>query len=223
MVATYGVYCGWMAYNMQIYDGLCSAMSIKPVLPPDEEDEDDDADGLFWWDPVEMLWNHAMPDPVDAPWRCFFASLFNIAWLSYIMVDAATRFGCIMGIPTLFMGLVFLAAGTSIPDAFASMGAAKRGQGDMAVSNALGSNIFDILLGLGFPWLLALLMGKPIVFLGVNRLLYWVAILMTVLVAFMLAVVSTGWKLGSRLGGGLSVMYASYVLFALYRSFHESH
>ena len=32
---------------------------------------------------------------------------------------------------------------------------AGRRQGDMAVSNAIGSNVFDILLGLGFPWLLA--------------------------------------------------------------------
>lgn len=28
------------------------------------------------------------------------------------------------------------------------------GMGDMAVSNSIGSNIFDILLGLGFPWML---------------------------------------------------------------------
>jgi len=28
------------------------------------------------------------------------------------------------------------------------------GMGDMAVSNSIGSNIFDILLGLGFPWAL---------------------------------------------------------------------
>lgn len=28
------------------------------------------------------------------------------------------------------------------------------GMGDMAVSNSIGSNIFDVLLGLGFPWAL---------------------------------------------------------------------
>ena len=31
----------------------------------------------------------------------------------------------------------------------------QKGKGDMAVSNALGSNIFDILLGLGLPWFIA--------------------------------------------------------------------
>merc|ERR1719221_1144107 len=125
-----------------------------------------------------------MPSPKVSCWACFFSALLNIAWLSYLMVDAATRFGCVAGIPTLFMGLVFLAAGTSIPDAFASMGAARRGEGDMAVSNALGSNIFDILLGLGLPWLIALMIGRPIVFLGVHRLLSWVTLLMAVIVVF---------------------------------------
>lgn len=79
------------------------------------------------------------------------------------------------------MGITFLAAGTSVPDCMASLIVARQGakitslflflttysvlniinecvwsvgMGDMAVSNSIGSNIFDILLGLGFPWAL---------------------------------------------------------------------
>merc|ERR1719188_2941187 len=141
-----------------------------------------------------------MPSPTGSSLRCFLVALTQIAWTSYVMVDSATRFGHIVGIPPLFMGLVFLAAGTSIPDTFASMAAARRGEGDMAVSNALGSNIFDILCGLGLPWLISLLIGKPIVFLGVGRLLYWVFFLMVTLVAFMVVVVVGGWKLSRRVG-----------------------
>merc|ERR1719198_1836849 len=139
-----------------------------------------------------MIWRITMPSPNNSCWKCFFASLLNIAWLSYLMVDSAARFGYVMGIPTLFMGLVFLAAGTSIPDAFASMAAARKGEADMSVSNALGSNIFDILMGLGGPWLLAVACGKPIVFLGVSRLVYWVVLLLIVLAVFMLVVMLTG-------------------------------
>jgi sodium/potassium/calcium exchanger 4 len=50
------------------------------------------------------------------------------------------------------LGLTFVAAGTSFPDFLASMLVAKKGLADMAVSNAFGSNIFDLLLGLGLPW-----------------------------------------------------------------------
>lgn len=45
-----------------------------------------------------------------------------------------------------------IAAGTSVPDTISSALVAGAGKGDMAVSNAVGSNIFVILLGLGLPW-----------------------------------------------------------------------
>lgn len=50
------------------------------------------------------------------------------------------------------MGLTFLAAGTSVPDLLTSVIVARQGQGDMAVSSSIGSNIFDVLVGLPFPW-----------------------------------------------------------------------
>ena len=45
-----------------------------------------------------------------------------------------------------------LAAGTSVPDALASVLVARDELGGMAVSNAIGSNVFDMLLGLGIPF-----------------------------------------------------------------------
>merc|ERR1719345_691141 len=114
-----------------------------------------------------------MPSSKTNAFPCFLLGLAHIAICTYIMVDAAHYFGIVVGIPSLFMGLVFLAAGTSIPDAFGSLAAARKGEADMAVSNALGSNVFDMLIGLPLPWLVALMIGQPIVFLGVNRLMYW--------------------------------------------------
>lgn len=57
-----------------------------------------------------------------------------------------------MGIPDTVMGLTFVAAGVSVPDALSSIAVIKEGYGDMAVSNAVGSNVFDILICLGLPW-----------------------------------------------------------------------
>ena len=51
------------------------------------------------------------------------------------------------------MGLTLLAAGTSVPDLLSSVIVARMGEGDMAVSSSIGSNIFDILVGLPLPWL----------------------------------------------------------------------
>lgn len=51
------------------------------------------------------------------------------------------------------MGLTFLAAGTSVPEAVSSVIVTNQGQGGMGISNSIGSNTFDILLCLGLPWL----------------------------------------------------------------------
>lgn len=219
MCITYAVYCLWMCWNLPIYQKVCAMCKLEAVVPEEVEEEDEDVEGVLYYDPIEMLWRCCMPAHDTHPVSCFCASLLNIAWLSYLMVDSATLFGCVAGIPTLFMGLVFLAAGTSIPDAFASLGAARRGEGDMAVSNALGSNIFDILLGLGLPWLISLVMGQPIVFLGVNRLLYWVVVLIVVLVVFMGIIVVSRWSLNQKTGIVLGTFYVGYVVYALLKSF----
>merc|ERR1719506_1924344 len=84
----------------------------------------------------------------------FLSSIFWIGVLSYYMVEWASKLGCLLNIHPAIMGCTLLAAGTSVPDAIGSLLVAKNGQGDMAVSNAIGSNVFDILLGLGIPWTL---------------------------------------------------------------------
>lgn len=59
------------------------------------------------------------------------------------------------------MGLTFVAAGVSVPDALSSIAVIKEGYGDMAVSNAVGSNVFDILVCLGLPWFLKTTIISP--------------------------------------------------------------
>lgn len=69
--------------------------------------------------------------------------------------------GYTIGIPDSIMGITFLAAGTSVPDAMASVMVARQGQGDMAVSNTIGSNVFDVLIGLALPWWLMTVCVHP--------------------------------------------------------------
>jgi Ca2+/Na+ antiporter len=60
--------------------------------------------------------------------------------------------GYTFGIPDSLMHVTFIAAGTSIPDAYSSVIVVKQGMVDMGVSNIIGSNAFDLLIGLAFPW-----------------------------------------------------------------------
>ena len=85
-----------------------------------------------------------------APGHLLFLYLL-IAGLSYLLVENALIFAGAIGVPPLLIGLTVLAAGSSVPDLIASLLVAKEGKGDMAITNAVGSNIFDIAIGLGFP------------------------------------------------------------------------
>merc|ERR1719465_193076 len=71
------------------------------------------------------------------------------------------RLGVMMDIPISIMGLFILAAGTSIPDCLSSVAVARRGHGDMAVSSSIGSNIFDVLIGLPIPWFMYTAILRP--------------------------------------------------------------
>ena len=71
------------------------------------------------------------------------------------MVDAAVAFARQLGVSELVIGLTIVAAGTSLPEAATSVLAAIRGERDIAVGNAIGSNIFNLLSVLGISAVVA--------------------------------------------------------------------
>ena len=122
-------------------------------------------EGCFAWTkyiivfPLVAVMTFTIPDtqrPGLGKW-CYFSFFMSIMWIggfSYLMVWWAEIIGNTIGIPSVVMGLTVLAAGTSVPDLLSSVIVARRGNGDMAVSSSIGSNIFDILVGLPLPWFL---------------------------------------------------------------------
>ncbi|MGO1461783.1 MAG: sodium:calcium antiporter [Marinobacter sp.] len=62
------------------------------------------------------------------------------------LVRAAINFGDILGTPSFLWGITVVAAGTSIPDAFVSVRAARNDRGVASIANVLGSNTFDLLV-----------------------------------------------------------------------------
>jgi len=78
-----------------------------------------------------------------------------MVWLSFfsywicVMADTVHE---LFGIPSALLGLTLTSIGTSFPNMIASVIVARQGQGSMAIANALGSNIQNVFLALGFPW-----------------------------------------------------------------------
>jgi cation:H+ antiporter len=68
---------------------------------------------------------------------------------SQALVEAATDIARALDVSELVIGLTVVAIGTSLPEVATSVLAAMRGQRDLAVGNAIGSNLFNILAVLG--------------------------------------------------------------------------
>jgi solute carrier family 8 (sodium/calcium exchanger) len=93
---------------------------------------------------------------IASGWLTFFVSLIFIAILTAIVGDVAAIFGCLVGLKDSITAISFVALGTSLPDTFASMIAAKNSKtADDAIGNITGSNGVNVFLGLGVPWLIA--------------------------------------------------------------------
>lgn len=159
----------------------------------------------------------------------FIMSVLWIAALSFAMVTLVGRAGCILGIDKFTMGLVVVAIGTSVPDALSSILVARDGYGDMAVSNAIGSNVFDIDLGLGLPFAISNLIRnmKPVKLLspveeedyksGKIKMIPHVKFGFLLLLILMLSIVSFAiarFKLTKKLGVAFVILYVAFVAYA---------
>lgn len=70
-------------------------------------------------------------------------------------VDGSSSIASVLKIPTIIVGLTIVSFGTSAPEASVSISASLKGLNDIAVSNVVGSNIFNLLSVLGMSALMA--------------------------------------------------------------------
>lgn len=75
--------------------------------------------------------------------------LVLIVWGSDVTVNAATALAEYFGLSERFIGLTIVAMGTSLPELFTSVNAARKGNAGIAIGNIVGSNIFNILFVVG--------------------------------------------------------------------------
>lgn len=196
----------------------------------DEEFDEDDLD-----EPLDMSWPSetfqriyyiikfpllalmfiTLPD-VRRPklWKLFpITFIMSIGWiggLTFFMVWWAETIGTAIGIPAEVMGITFLAAGTSVPDLITSVVVARQGRGDMAVSSSIGSNIFDVTVGLPIPWLIKSLIDDAPVNVKSDGLFCSTFMLFCMLVCVVATIAICRWRMTRSLG---MVMFILYVVF----------
>ena len=107
--------------------------------------------GYMIW---EALHSNEEGDEIkDMPiWKMLLSTVIGLAlvvWGADVAVGAATKLAQIFGMSERFIGLTVGALGTSLPELFTSVTAARKGNADIAIGNIVGSNIFNILFVVG--------------------------------------------------------------------------
>eukprot|EP00005_Dracoamoeba_jomungandri_P001632 CAMPEP_0174251280 /NCGR_PEP_ID=MMETSP0439-20130205/1148_1 /TAXON_ID=0 /ORGANISM="Stereomyxa ramosa, Strain Chinc5" /LENGTH=347 /DNA_ID=CAMNT_0015331551 /DNA_START=641 /DNA_END=1684 /DNA_ORIENTATION=+ len=169
--------------------------------------------------PYKLVFHLTVPN-MDQPrfkYNFIISFLVCISWIAvitWLMVEFATKTACIISFDEAVLGFTFVAIGTSLPDCLTSIAVAKMGQGNMSVCNALGSNVFDVLFALGFPWLLHSLISGPVQVKNTDITKY-TSILTGFLVVLFGVFICFDWKLKKSVGYILLVLYAFFLVYCV--------
>ena len=143
------------------------------------------------------------PNPL---WMDLGLLVLGIAGLvggAHLLVEGAVWIAQALGVGAIVIGLTIVAVGTSLPELATSVVAARRGKGDIAVGNAVGSSIFNLLGILGTTVLV-----QPLS----TQTLRWVDTgVMIATAVVILPLFRTDWSLSRIEGGFLLLGYGAYV------------
>lgn len=122
-----------------------------------------------------------------------------------VLVEGAVSVAEGLDVPQVVIGLSVVAVGTSLPELATSMLAARRGEGDIAIGNAVGSSILNILGILGFT---------AVVFpLSTASLTAVELVTMVGVVVLVLPLLRSNYTLSRWEGSALLVIYGGYIAY----------
>ena len=124
-------------------------------------------------------------------------------------VDAASRIAGDLGMSQTLIGLTIVSIGTSLPELVTSIVAARKNEVDMALGNAIGSNVFNIFMVLGVASAIS-----PISIVAENIIDLCVLVVFTVCVWIF---AGTKRKIGRMEGSCMVALYALYVVYIMIR------
>jgi Ca2+/Na+ antiporter len=187
----------------------------------EEEDEDDEEEGVnrgFVFNLLTLnLGPLFVPGKISPPsaWSLLIVATGVIGTACFLLVYSCEHLGEALGIPIYFVAVVLASAATSVPDTILSLRDARKGNYDDAVSNAIGSNIFDICFALGFPlFMYAIVTGEKITMSEAT--VADVAELRLLLVGLTVVAVAL-FYFGKSMGIAKAVaLFALYVVFVVY-------
>ena len=139
--------------------------------------------------------------------------LAGIIFGGNIVVDNASKFAYAIGMSELLVGLTIVAVGTSLPELVTSVVAAKKGENDIAIGNAIGSCIFNVILILGFCSII-----QPAT-VAWSSLFDVIVMLISVIMLFIFSFKTL--KVNRWQGIVMIIMYAAYLTYIILRNIYN--
>ncbi len=236
LMLVYIAYISYMFISMNYSQkkALFEAEQNGEVQVEEEEEEEEEEEkgdqgsfikGLITFDLERVFIGSNKMNDARA-WSLLIFATVAIALVCYLLVIACEWMGADvyhipylgefngLDIPLMFVALVLASAASSFPDTIISIKDAQRGKYDDAISNALGSNIFDVCFALGFPLFLFTILHGPIQMpedlISLSAELRFLLLILTVIAVF---VYTTGKFMGK---GKALLLLGIYFLFILY-------
>lgn len=144
--------------------------------------------------------------PLLKSWAKLLISMMLVTISVEVLIQMVIKLGEMFDTPSYFWGATILAAATSIPDLFVSVKAAKRKVNAASLTNAFGSNVFDLLVVLP----VGVLVTGTVVFSFPNVLPMLVFLLGATV--FFLVVARNGSKLTNNNGKILLLAYCAFII-----------
>lgn len=182
----------------------------------------------------KVLFAIVPPARIWKGWLSFCISLCFIGVVTAIIAEFAELFGCVIGLKPAVTAITFVALGTSLPDTFASRQAAQESKNaDNAIGNVTGSNSVNVFLGLGLPWVIAVIyyeskgerFNVPAGTLSFSVMMFLI-VSVTCLIFLMIKRLITGGELGGMSGAWrwgsfafLVFLWFIYVLFSSLKAY----
>ena len=133
------------------------------------------------------------------------AGLAAVIFGGDLVVDNACIIATNFGVSQNFIGLTIVAVGTSLPELVTSIVATKKGDSGLALGNAIGSNLFNILFILGFSAIIS-----PLHVLN-ESIIDCVILLVSSVILFIFA--KTKQQMSKIEGGICIVLYLTYIVY----------
>jgi K+-dependent Na+/Ca+ exchanger-like protein len=142
--------------------------------------------------------------------------IVSIGAVTYFLTEASLNLGEILDVSPVIIAFVVTAAATSVPDTVISIVNARQGDIDDAASNVFGSNIFDILVGLGLPLLIYSAINGPVVIEFEYTEILFGLLGATIIVLYMIADTRT---ISRNEGAFLLFVYVAFLAYVMALSF----